>query len=79
MAGSGRKVLGVDICVADTGIAGPGGATQGKPMGLFYLGLSHQDGTFSRKHLFNGTREENKQQAAQKALMWVREYLESLR
>lgn len=78
MAGSGRKVLGVDICITDTGIAGPGGATTSKPVGLFYLGLSNIDGTFSRKHLFNGTRGENKQQAAQKALMWVSEYLESL-
>jgi PncC family amidohydrolase len=75
MAAGGRKVLGVDICVADTGIAGPTGATSGKPVGLFYLGLSHKDGTFSRKHIFNGTREENKQQAVLAALEWVREYL----
>ena len=79
MAKRGRKVLDVDICVADTGIAGPGGATPGKPVGLFYLGLSHQDDTFSQKHLFKGTREENIQQAAQAVLMWVREYLESLK
>jgi nicotinamide-nucleotide amidase len=79
MAKRGRKVLGVDICVADTGIAGPGGATPGKPVGLFYLGLSHKDGTFTQKHIFKGTREENKQQAAQTALMRVREYLDSLR
>ena len=79
MAKRGRKVLGVDICVADTGIAGPGGATPGKPVGLFYLGLSHRDGTFTQKHIFKGTREENKQQAAQTALMRVREYLDSLR
>ena len=79
MAKCGRKVLGVDICVTDTGIAGPGGAAPGKPVGLFYLGLSHQDGTFSRKYLFKGSREDNKQQAAQAVLMWVREYLESLK
>jgi nicotinamide-nucleotide amidase len=79
MAKRGRKVLGVDICVADTGIAGPGGATPGKPVGLFYLGLSHKDGTFTQKHIFKGTREENKQQAAQTALMRLREYLDSLR
>ena len=79
MAKGGRKVLGVDICVADTGIAGPGGAAPGKPVGLFYLGLSHQDGTFNRKYLFKGSREDNKQQAAQAVLMWVREYLESLK
>ena len=75
MADGGRKVLGVDICVADTGIAGPDGAVPGKPVGLFYLGLANKDGTFSRKHLFKGTRAENKQQAAQTALMWVKDYL----
>ena len=78
MAKGGRKTLGVDICVADTGIAGPGGATPGKPVGLFYLGLSHQDGTFTQKHLFKGSREENKQQAALTALNWVRAYLKEL-
>ena len=78
MAEGGRRLLNVDICVADTGIAGPGGATQDKPVGLFYIGLSHRDGTFSRKHIFSGTREENKQSAAETALQWVREYLENV-
>jgi len=40
MAQGGRKVLDVDICVSDTGIAGPSGATAEKPVGLFYLGLA---------------------------------------
>ena len=79
MADGGRKVLGVDICLADTGIAGPGGATSGKPVGLFYLGLSHQGGTYSRKHNFQGDREQNKQSAAEAALDWLKEYLESLK
>jgi len=78
MASGGRQVLGVDICVADTGIAGPDGAAPGKPVGLFYLGLAVKDGTFSRKHLFKGTRAENKQQAAQTALMWVKDYLSGI-
>ena len=78
MAAGGRKTLGVDICVADTGIAGPGGATAGKPVGLFYLGLSTKKGTVTKKHLFSGSRDENKQQAAQEALLWVRDYLNKL-
>ncbi len=78
MAEGGRKMLAVDICLADTGIAGPGGATQGKPVGLFYLGLSHRAGTFSRKHLFSGDRERNKRDAAEAALGWLKEYLLSL-
>ncbi len=78
MARGGRKVLNADICVADTGIAGPSGATPEKPVGLFYIGLSHKDGTLNRKHIFTGNREENKHLAAQTALSWVKEYLESL-
>ena len=78
MARGGRAVLACDICVADTGIAGPDGATQGKPVGLFYIGLSHQGGTYSQKHVFKGDREQNKRQAAQAALVWVRDYLLSL-
>ncbi len=79
MAAGGRKLLGVDICLADTGIAGPGGATEGKPVGLFYIGMSHKGGTFSRKHIFRGNREQNKQQAAEAALGWLKEYLLSLK
>ncbi len=79
MAVGGRKLLGVDICLADTGIAGPGGATEGKPVGIFYIGVSHKGGTFSRKHIFRGNREQNKQQAAEAALGWLKEYLLSLK
>lgn len=78
MAEGGRKLLAVDICLSDTGIAGPGGATSGKPVGLFYIGLSHQGGTYSQKHNFRGDREHNKQSAAEAALRWLKEYLESL-
>jgi len=75
MAQGGRKVLAVDICLADTGVAGPTGATPEKPVGLFYLGLSHQGGSFSRKHNFPGNREQNKHSAAETALGWLKEYL----
>jgi len=78
MAAGGRKVLGVDVCVADTGIAGPTGARPGKPVGLFYLGLSHPGGTFTRKQIFHGTRDENRMSAALAALGWVREWLDRL-
>jgi nicotinamide-nucleotide amidase len=78
MAQGGRKILGTDICLADTGIAGPGGASAGKPVGLFYIGLSHEERTFSRKHNFQGDREQNKQSAAEEALRWLKEYLAGL-
>ncbi len=79
MAGGGRRVLASDICLADTGIAGPTGATPGKPAGLFYIGLSHRGGTYSQKHCFQGNREQNKRAATEAALGWLKEYLTSLR
>jgi len=75
MAQGGRKLLGVDICVADTGIAGPDGAAPDKPVGLFYLGLSAAKGTYSRKRIFSGDREHNKRQAARAALLALKAYL----
>jgi len=78
MARGGRKILAADICLADTGIAGPSGAAPGKPVGLFYIGLSHGERTYSRKHNFQGEREQNKQSAAEAALGWLKEYLAGL-
>ncbi|MHB8105237.1 MAG: CinA family protein [Dehalococcoidales bacterium] len=78
MAKGGKKLLKVDICLADTGIAGPGGATPGKAVGLFYIGMANRDGVFSREHEFHGTREQNKQSAAAAALNWLKEYLVTL-
>ena len=78
MARGARERSGCSVTVAATGIAGPGGSTPEKPIGLFYIGLSHKDGTSSRKHTFSGSREENKLHAAEAALSWVKEHLESL-
>lgn len=79
MAMGGRKILASDICLADTGIAGPGGATLEKPVGLFYIGLSHQVGTYSQQQDFRGNREQNKLDAAEAALGWLKEYLVGLK
>lgn len=75
MAEGGRSLLAVDLCLSDTGIAGPSGATLGKPVGLFYIGLSSERGNRSQRHLFTGNREENKQSAAEAALALLKGYL----
>ena len=75
MAQGGRKLLDVDICVADTGIAGPSGATPEKPLGLFYISLAAEDGSLSQKHIFPENREENKRDAAEAALNMLKQYL----
>lgn len=75
MAQGGRKLLNVDICVSDTGIAGPSGGTPEKPVGLFYLGLAAEDESLSQKHVFLGNREKNKRDAAEAALNMLKQYL----
>ena len=77
MAEGGRKLLKVDICISDTGIAGPAGATPEKPVGLFHLALSAEETTLSQKHYFPESREKNKQNATEKALSLLKEYLVS--
>jgi nicotinamide-nucleotide amidase len=75
MAAGGRLRLGVDICLSDTGIAGPDGGSPHKPVGLFYLGLSCDGGTFSRREIFEGDRDANKQSAADAAMNWLHQFL----
>jgi len=75
MAQGGRKLLDVDICVSDTGVAGPSGDTPEKPVGLFYLSLATRDTSFSQKRVFPGNREENKRDASEAALNMLRQYL----
>lgn len=75
MALGGRSLLAVDICLSDTGIAGPGGATPEKAVGLFYLGLADANVVLSQRHRFYGDREQNKESAAVASLRWLKEYL----
>jgi PncC family amidohydrolase len=77
MAKGGRKLLNVDVCISDTGIAGPTGDTPGKPVGLFYLGLSAKGTAMSKEYNFQGNREQNKQKAAETALSLLKEYLQN--
>ncbi len=75
MAKGGRKLLNVDICISDTGIAGPAGTTPEKPVGLFYFGLSDKDTALTQEHRFQGSREENKRKATETALKLLKEHL----
>lgn len=58
-----------DVAVSVTGIAGPGGAMPGKPVGLVYLGLATRDGArFHYRCEFKGDREAVRLEATQEAL-----------
>ena len=76
MAQGGRRLLQVDICLSTTGIAGPGGATPVKPVGLFYMGLSTTDAITQQKHLFTGNRDAIKHKATEMALKILQDYLQ---
>ncbi|TET55945.1 MAG: CinA family protein [Dehalococcoidia bacterium] len=75
MAQGGRKLLNVDICVSDTGIAGPSGDTPEKPVGLFYLSLTTKNESLSQKQILKGSREQNKRDTAEAVLNMLKQYL----
>ncbi len=56
MAEGARRAFGADIAVSTTGIAGPGGATARKPVGLVYIGLATPTTTHVDEHRFPGDR-----------------------
>jgi PncC family amidohydrolase len=76
MAQGARTRLGAGVAVAVTGIAGPGGGTAEKPVGLVYLAVSGESGTVVIREVFEGNRERIKAKTAEKALQMLLEYLE---
>ena len=58
MAIGARKVSGSDIAVSVTGIAGPGGGTPEKPVGLVYIAIADKNGAEYRKLSLDGSRDE---------------------
>ncbi|MGK2851443.1 MAG: CinA family protein [Candidatus Limnocylindrales bacterium] len=71
MAHGARRRLGVDIVVAVTGVAGPGGGTEAKPVGLTYLAIADGDGDEVRRHAWAFDRSGNKRASAAAALTMV--------
>jgi nicotinamide-nucleotide amidase len=70
-----RKASGADLGLAVTGIAGPGGGTARKPVGLVYIALARGRGAAVVRSLFSGGRTRVKFQSSQKALDLVRQAL----
>ncbi|MCL5429452.1 MAG: CinA family protein [Chloroflexi bacterium] len=71
-----RRALAGDVGIAVSGIAGPGGGTPEKPVGLVWMAVSTTKGTWTRHFNFKGKRLEVKEQAAEEALRLGIEYLD---
>lgn len=59
MAENGRSKLGVDYCISVSGIAGPTGGSEEKPVGTVWVGIATPEKTFSKKFNFGHNRERN--------------------
>jgi PncC family amidohydrolase len=71
MADGARRLLKTDLAVSLTGIAGPGGGSAEKPVGLVWFGLSSARGTITEKMVFPGDREAVRASAVEHALQFL--------
>ncbi len=75
MAEGARAAGGADIGVSVTGIAGPGGGSDAKPVGTVHIGLAWDGGSISHHERILGSRMDVSYRAAQGALALVRRFL----
>jgi PncC family amidohydrolase len=75
MADAIRRILGADVSLSISGIAGPLGGTKEKPVGTVWIGLSSSSGTKAELFHFSGERKKIKSQAANSALQMLVEFL----
>lgn len=75
MAAGVAKAFDADVGISVTGIAGPGGATPQKPVGLVFIGVAMRKERASFRYLFDGDRRSIKAQAAEQALRLVMDFV----
>lgn len=76
MAEGIRRVMHTDYSIATTGIAGPGGGSEEKPVGTIWIAVSGPNGTITKKGQFGDKRHLNMQRAATSALNMLRKHVE---
>ncbi|MFL7807943.1 MAG: CinA family protein [Anaerolineae bacterium] len=75
MARGARRLFGTDYALSVTGIAGPGGGTRQKPVGLVYIALVGPNVERAERHVWEGDRRANKRASARRALQMLIEHL----
>ena len=75
MAEGAARNVGTDIALGITGIAGPGGGSDEKPVGLVYIAMRTPSGVEVTRNMYGGSREDIKMRASQTALNMLRVYL----
>jgi nicotinamide-nucleotide amidase len=75
MAEGARQVLGTSYSLATSGIAGPTGGTDDKPVGTVWIALAHPDGVITRKLQLAGTRMQNIHMTSLASLNLLRRFL----
>ena len=78
MVKGAMKTLKTDCAVATSGIAGPGGGTAEKPVGLVYVAVSSAKGTTVKEYRFKASRSTIKLRSAMRALSMAMDKLEEL-
>jgi nicotinamide-nucleotide amidase len=78
MAQAAQRLFGVDIGIGETSIAGPGGGTPDKPVGLSFVAVSGAHGPFERKSQLGRDRQANRETIVDLALDCLRAYLDGL-
>ena len=73
-----RRLTGADLGLASTGIAGPGGARPGKPVGLGWVAVADASGAVSRRHRWHGGRAANRRASGRALLRLALQVLEAV-
>lgn len=74
MASGLRHTAGTDLSLAITGIAGPDGGTEEKPVGTVFLALASATGVHVKRYSFSGNRNRIQRMSATMALEWLRRF-----
>jgi len=77
MAQGALARLGADVALSVTGIAGPNGGTDEKPVGLTWIGIADKDGVQASQFIWEGDREENRRLSVEATLDMLLDWLQN--